>query len=178
MLGYARTRKPSRASFTAAEMVPLIAAGYHPPAQEIAKDGPVENPYESSNAHVPKSPRRWKDTAHTVISALIATFCSLQFLAMLLFLITQAGSNYADAPPTSQLAYAAFVSSSLLLGGIALLLRRRICVFFFAAFIVSYVMRNGTTEAFSPSSMAVCFAFLAYASWRWKLGHLKGWPGG
>jgi Na+-translocating ferredoxin:NAD+ oxidoreductase RnfD subunit len=138
----------------------------------------VENPYESSSAHVHESPRRWKDTAHTVISALIATFCSLQFLAMLLILIAQAGSNYADAPPTSQLAYAAFVSSSLLLGGIALLLRRRICVFFFAAFLVTYVMKNGTAETFSPSSMAVCFAFLAYASWRWKLGHLNGWPGG
>ncbi len=138
----------------------------------------MENPYESSSAHVPQSPSRWKSAAHTVISALIATFCLLQFFAMLLFLIAQVGSRYADAPPPSQLAFGAFLSSSLLLGGIALLLRQRICAFFFAAFIVGYVMKNGTADAFSPSSVAVCFAFLAYACWRWKLGHLKGWPRG
>jgi amino acid permease len=147
-------------------------------AEALAKEGPVENPYESSSATVPSSPRRWKDKAHTVVSVLIAAFGVLQFVVMMLISAAHLGSRYADALPLSQLAFGAFLSSSLLLGGITLVLRRRICVFFFAAFLVAYVMKNGTTEAFSPSSVAFGFAFLAYASWRWKLGHLKGWPGG
>lgn len=137
----------------------------------------MENPYESSSAPVARPPRRWKDTALTLISALIATFCVLQFIAMLLFFVAQVGSRYADALPPAQLAFGAAMSTALMTGGVMLLLRRRICVFFFAAFLVGYVMKNGTAEAFNPSSMAVGFAFLGYAVWRWKMGHLKGWPG-
>lgn len=138
----------------------------------------MENPYEPSSVTVPSSPGRWKDRSHTVVSVLIAAFGALQFLAMLLFLIGNVGSRYADALPSALLAFAAFLASTFLIGGITLVLQRRICVFFFAAFLVSYVMKNGTTAGFSPTTVAFGFAVLAYAAWRWKLGHLRGWPGG
>ncbi|MGH8038461.1 MAG: hypothetical protein ACREPD_12010 [Stenotrophomonas sp.] len=137
----------------------------------------MSNPYQvpATEQTVRTSP--WRARTHKAVAILIALFCALQFLAVwLLVLDTVKTVGFANAPILA-LAGKVVMPFSLALGGIFMAFGRKLSAVFFAAYRVQYLVAYGTSGRMDLISVALVFAFLAYALWRWKAGELSGWPG-
>lgn len=140
----------------------------------------MTNPYEAPTA-VPGSERRTAPSAlHRVASILIAAFCGVQFgvlcWSMVAFLAA-GGVGPDGAPiPVLQILVAMLMPLSLFLGGIFLVLRRTVAGVFFIAYLAQYLLYAYADGGIKVVPIVMGLSLLAYVVWRWKAGHLKGWP--
>lgn len=136
----------------------------------------MSNPYQVSGTEqvVPASP--WPGRAHLTIAIFIALFCAMQFLAVWLAVLAMVKNVGIANSPLVELGGKLVMPFSLALGGIFLAFGRKLSAVFFAAYLIQYLVTYGTSGRMDLVSVAVVFAFLAYALWRWKTGHLSGWP--
>lgn len=140
----------------------------------------MTNPYEAPASGVEKEHGSRPSSAHRVVSALIAVLCGLQFAGVTWSVIAYmaAGGTGPDGAPIRflPLAVTLLMPLSLFLGGIFLVLGRTVSGVFFAAYLVQYLLNISAYGGAKALPIVTGLAFLAYAVWRWKAGHLTGWP--
>jgi len=140
----------------------------------------MNNPYEAPISDVAKEKGGKPHPAHRPISMFIAVMCGLQFATVCWSIVAYlaAGGTGPDGAPVRALPLivALMMPLSLFLGGIFLVLRRTLAGVFFAAYLVQYLMQVFANGGLKLVPFVLGSAFLAYAVWRWKAGHLKGWP--
>lgn len=136
----------------------------------------MSNPYEVPGAVpvIPSSP--WPGRAHLTLAILIELFCAMQFLVVWMAVLEMVKNVGMANAPLLELGGKLVMPFSLALGGIFLAFGRRLSAVFFAAYLIQYLVAYGTSGRMDVVSVALVFAFLAYAMWRWKTGHLSGWP--
>jgi hypothetical protein len=136
----------------------------------------MSNPYQVPGTEQVVRASPWPGRAHLTIAVLIALFCAMQFLAVWLAVLEMVKNVGIANAPLVELGGKLVMPFSLALGGIFLAFGRKLSAVFFAAYLIQYLVAYGTSGRMDLVSVAVVFAFLAYALWRWKTGHLSGWP--
>lgn len=136
----------------------------------------MSNPYQVPATERPVRSSPWPGRAHQAVAILIALFCAMQFLAVWLAVLDMVKTVGISNAPILQLAGKVVMPFSLALGGIFMAFGRKLSAVFFAAYLVQYLVAYGTSGRMDLVSVALVFAFLAYALWRWKAGELSGWP--
>lgn len=135
----------------------------------------MDNPYRSPDAGDirPAVSSPWPRRTHAAISILVGLFCAAQFVSVWLLALDMVLNGGAEGFYL-QLAGKVLMPFTLALAGVFLAFGRKLSAIFFAAYLVQYVVTFG---AFNIPTLVLAFAFLAYATYRWKAGQLSGWPG-
>lgn len=140
----------------------------------------MNNPYEVPASGAQSGRPNRASPAHSAASILVALLCVLQFLGVCLDVAMRvmAGVPGPDGAPIRVLPMAVLMLMpfSLALGGVFLAFGRTVSGVFFAAFLAQYLLKGYATGQFKMLPIVFGLTFLAYAVWRWKAGHLKGWP--